>query len=116
MYPALILELYKHPSNYGTIPDATSSVDMSNPSCGDEISVDFKYTGNKLTDVAFRGQSCAISRAAASLLTDAIKGKKKTDLKKLDAEYMKKLIGVDVAPARLPCLLLSLEALKKSFI
>ncbi len=116
MYPSLVLELYKHPSNYGTLKDPTKSISVRNTSCGDAITMEFSYKNGVLKAVAFKGESCAISRASASLLTDAVKGMPATKLQTINVAFMKKLIGIDVAPARLPCLLLPLEALKKSLV
>ena len=73
-------------------------------------------SGNKkiIKDVSFTGVGCALSTAAASLLTDSIKGQKVADLASFDKEKMLELIGSKVAPARLKCVLLPLEALRQA--
>jgi len=63
-------------------------------------------------DIAFSGESCAICRASGSLLTKWAKGKKTTDIMPCDAKFMSDLIGGEIVPGRVKCLLLPLEALK----
>ena len=67
---------------------------------------------DKIKDVKFAGKGCAISQAAASLLTDEIKGKTIDEIKKLDKKYVLELLGVDISPARMKCALLGIKALK----
>lgn len=112
MYKELILELYKHPKNFGHLDESTHSKRMYNPLCGDDITIDMIVKKGTVTTVMFHGESCAICRASASLLTEYTKGKQLSKLVQLDADFMKDLVGIDISPGRIKCLLLPLEVLK----
>ncbi|RJR28394.1 SUF system NifU family Fe-S cluster assembly protein [Candidatus Microgenomates bacterium] len=114
IYREVILEHYKHPHNFGTLQKPSSSAQESVISCGDEISMELEIKNGKLVDVAFSGQGCAISMAAASLLTDSIKGKEVVKLQALIGDDILSLLGVNLTPTRLKCALLSLEVLHKA--
>jgi nitrogen fixation NifU-like protein len=75
LYQAIILDHNRRPRNFGELADSTGTARGKNPLCGDEVNVWVKVAGDRIADVAFRGVGCAISRAAASLMTDAVKGK-----------------------------------------
>ena len=112
MYAETILEHYKHPHNHGQMPKASVEHRESNPLCGDIITIYLLIEKDKIKDVKFAGKGCAISQAAASLLTDEIKGKTIDEIKKLDKKYVLELLGVDISPARMKCALLGIKALK----
>lgn len=113
MYKEIILELYKNPRNFGPLASKTKSQRLFNPLCGDDVTMDVLTEKGKIKDISFYGESCAICRASASLLTDYAKGKPVAKLVQLDADSMKEIIGIDVSPGRIKCLLLPLEVLKK---
>ncbi|NTU47202.1 SUF system NifU family Fe-S cluster assembly protein [Candidatus Roizmanbacteria bacterium] len=112
MYEEVILSHYRNPHNKGTVSAPTSSVHKSNPLCGDSITLSIVESDGIITDIAFEGEGCVISTAAASLLTDYAKGKKKEDLMKLDASFIIDLLGIELGATRLKCALLPLEALQ----
>lgn len=118
IYREEILEHYRHPHNFGELHDHDRRVDEANPLCGDNLTLYLKFSGKGqkkvIENVSFTGVGCALSTAAASLLTDNIKGRKVGDLARFDKEAMLKLIGSKVAPARLKCVLLPLEALRQA--
>ena len=116
IYRELILEHYKSPHNYGSIKNPSKRSVIFNPSCGDRIELDIILSKNKVEEIKFRGQGCAISQASASILTDYVQGKLKKDLKKIDKEFMIKLLGIELGPNRIKCALLPLEALYKLLI
>jgi len=74
LYQEVILDHNRRPRNFGPLPDATHSAKGHNPLCGDRLNVQLKLEGDRVADVAFEGSGCAISKASASLMTDAIKG------------------------------------------
>lgn len=113
IYRELIIDHYKYPHNFGSIKNPTKKTYLSNPSCGDMIEIAITLDKEKVRDIKFRGQGCAISQASASILTDYALGKLKKDLKKIDKEFMIKLLGIELGPNRIKCALLSLEALHK---
>ncbi len=75
LYQEVILDHNKHPRNFRVIDPATSMARGHNPLCGDQIQVYIKMEGDKITDISFQGQGCAISTASASLMTEITKNK-----------------------------------------
>ena len=75
LYQEVILDHNRRPRNWGALPDANRHADGYNPLCGDRLSLHLKVDGDKLAGVSFQGSGCAISKASASLMTDAIKGR-----------------------------------------
>ncbi|GAC1310052.1 MAG: SUF system NifU family Fe-S cluster assembly protein [Steroidobacteraceae bacterium] len=75
LYRDVILDHNRRPRNYGGLEPADASVEGFNPLCGDRLTVRVKMTGEDIADIRFEGQGCAISRASASLMTEAVKGK-----------------------------------------
>ena len=116
IYQEIILDHYKNPHNYGSIKDPTKKTSVSNPLCGDEITMDILFNKNKVEQIKFSGKGCAVSQASASILTDFVLHKSKDELKKLDKEFMIKLLGIELGPNRIKCALLPLEALHKLLI
>lgn len=112
-YQAQILDHYKHPHNRGMLDPATHEARESNPLCGDEISLTLRVDGSdRIEDVRFEGEGCAISMASASLLTDAIKGKTLAEARALDCAAVLKELGVPLSSVREQCALLALRALQ----
>jgi len=115
MYQEQILDHYKHPRNYGDMPDADLQATDNNPLCGDQLTIFLKVGDDrKIADVKFNGIGCAISRASASLLTMRLKGKTVEEARKIDKEDVLKALGIPLGPVRLKCALLSLQVLKKA--
>ena len=112
MYREHIIELYKSPSNFGTLKNATHEKTEYNSVCGDEITVQFNVKNGVVKDAKFSGSGCVISMVASSLLTDKVKGMKISDVKKLNKEDIMKLLKVKITPMRIKCVLLPLEAAK----
>src|SRR3990172_2442593 len=100
IYQEIILEHYKNPHNFGSIKDPTKKTSVSNPLCGDDIEMEIVFKKNRVTEIKFKGKGCAISQASASILTDYALNKSKDDLKKLDKEFMIKLLGIELGPNR----------------
>lgn len=113
IYQDIILDHYRNPRNSGTIKNATSHIKVNNPLCGDMLEMDIEEKDGTISNIMFSGQGCAISQAAASMVTEYAKGKSKEELKKLDKDFMIELLGIQLSPNRLKCALLSLEALQK---
>lgn len=76
LYQELVLEHKRKPHNFRKMGTADKKIEGYNPLCGDRITLYVKLDGDKITDVAFQGAGCAISTASASMMTDAVKGKK----------------------------------------
>lgn len=75
LYQDLILDHNRRPKNYGELADANRRAEGRNPLCGDQLTLWVRVTGDVIEDVHFVGQGCAISRAAASMMTQAVKGR-----------------------------------------
>ncbi len=114
VYKEMILELYKSPLNKGTLTDFDVKQQDFSTSCGDDITVYVKFDEDgKVKSVAHDGHGCAISQAAASLLTDEMKGKSRNELVALTAEQMTAMLGVPISHTRMACALLALKTLQK---
>ena len=114
MYKEHILELYKSPSNYGTMENPTNKDTEYNSMCGDEITIQLKVKNGKILDAKFSGSGCVISMVSASLLTEKLKGEKIEDVKKFEKNEILKLLKIKINPARIKCALLPSEATKKA--
>lgn len=113
MYREVILDHYKNPRNKGTLDPADFSFEDDNPLCGDRIRIDVRVgEDNKVKEVAFSGQGCAISQASASMLTEHIIGKSLDEVKQLSKDDILEMLGIELGPVRLKCALLSLKVLK----
>ncbi|MBI4898264.1 MAG: SUF system NifU family Fe-S cluster assembly protein [Actinobacteria bacterium] len=113
LYRDYILEHYKEPHHFGELDAPDMQAHDVNPLCGDELGLHLKVDENGvITDVAFQGKGCAISQAAASIASDELIGMKIEDAKKLDADWMVDLLGIDVSATRRKCALLNLKVLR----
>lgn len=113
IYREEILEHWRNPQNFGEMEKPDIVVEQVNPLCGDEVTFFFKIKKGKIEKVSFTGSGCAISVASASILSEAIKGKRVKELEKITGQDVLGLIGGSVAPARLKCAFLALEALRR---
>ena len=75
LYQSLILDHNRSPRNFGTLEGADRQAEGYNPLCGDQVKVELKLEGDRVADIKFSGNGCAISKASASLMTAAVKGK-----------------------------------------
>ena len=79
LYQDVVIDHSKQPRNFRKLPDATGTAEGFNPLCGDHLTVYVKLAGGVIEDIAFQGDGCAISKASASLMTAALKGKKEAE-------------------------------------
>ena len=93
LYQEVILEHNKNPRNFREISDADQYADGKNPLCGDALRVYVSLDGDTVTDVAFKGSGCAISKASASMMTQAVKGKTKAEAEAIFGEFHAMVIG-----------------------
>lgn len=130
LYRQVIMDHYQHPRNQGDLPEGAISVDLRNPSCGDEITLQLLVNEGKVQDVRFKGAGCSISMASASMMSEAIKGLpvdqalalaqsfrsmmkgESVDLDELGE--LESLQGVSKFPARIKCATLAWQALERS--
>ncbi len=121
LYHEVILEEFKHPQNYGSIADADLILRERNSSCGDEVTIYLKVCDEngqqKITDIKWEGQGCAISQAAMSVLSATIKqqGMTTQHVTTLTQSPIEELLGLDeISIGRIKCLLLGVQAFKKA--
>jgi len=98
LYQEVILDHNKKPRNYGTLENASHHAVGHNPLCGDHISValNLKLDPERvecIDGIAFQGESCAICKASASMMTVAVKGKSRTDAETLIQEFLAMATG-----------------------
>jgi nitrogen fixation NifU-like protein len=112
IYRQNILDHYQNPRNFGTLEHPDISAEDSNPLCGDEIRIDLQVRDGVIEDVRFSGKGCSISRAAASMLTEEIRGKTLEEVKRIGKDDVLEMLGIELGPVRLKCALLALKTLK----
>ena len=83
LYRDVILDHNRKPRNFGRLEGAHAHADGHNPLCGDRLTVFLKLDGDRIEDVRFEGKGCAISTASASLMTESIKGRSRSDIQAL---------------------------------
>ncbi|WP_409271173.1 Fe-S cluster assembly sulfur transfer protein SufU [Neobacillus sp. SCS-31] len=130
LYRQVIMDHYKNPRNKGVIEDGSLTVNMNNPTCGDRIQLTMNVEDGIVTNAKFEGEGCSISMSSASMMTQAIKGKKIDDALKLskifsdmmqgkdydddlDLGDIEALSGVSKFPARIKCATLAWKAMEK---
>src|SRR5438270_12923886 len=117
LYRENILDHYKHPHNWSPPAPEIEDPDLEfhdlNPLCGDELTVQLAVgEDGEIRDIRFLGHGCAISQAAASMVSDEVKGMNVRDLLELDRSFVLELLGIDISATRLKCPLLALKLLK----
>jgi nitrogen fixation NifU-like protein len=129
LYQEVILDHNRRPHNFRVIDDASAKQEGYNPLCGDRLTLYLTLDGDVIKDVAFQGQGCAISKASASLMTDAIKGKTVAEARDLfehfhamitsdtqtqaaDLGKLSVLAGVREYPTRIKCASLAWHTMK----
>ena len=112
IYREQILDHNKNPRNKGTLENPQFTYQDVNPLCGDEIRMDVQTDGERVTDIRFSGRGCAISQAAASILTEMVDGQTLDVVKAISRDDLLDELGVPISPARMKCAMLGLKVLK----
>lgn len=113
LYSRVILDHFRHPHNFGSLPSADVVCEEVNPLCGDRIRVEVKMDGSVIEAARFSGDGCAISIAAASILTDLIVGANiDAGDELISGRQILSSLESDIKPARMKCAMLALEALR----
>ena len=113
LYSDILLDHFRHPRNYGGLDAPDISNEQFNPLCGDRIRIEIKLEQSKVSDARFKGDGCAISTAAASLLTEMILGEDLAQLATLTDARLIAALESNIQPARVQCALLPLHALRE---
>ena len=93
LYQQVILDHNKKPRNFRKLESANHSAEGYNPLCGDHLTVYLNLENDSVKEVTFEGSGCAISKAAASMMTQAVKGKEKEDAEALFAAFHRMVTG-----------------------
>jgi len=112
LYSETLLDHFRHPRNYGDLDDADITYESFNPVCGDRIRIALKLNNGLVQQARFKGDACAISTAAASLLTETLLGLDLSAARSIPDDHLISALESDIKPARLQCALLPLEALR----
>ena len=129
LYQEVILDHNRRPRNFHAIADASHRAEGYNPLCGDRLTLYLKVDGDVITNVGFEGSGCAISKASASMMTDAVKGRSVAEAEALfdrfhrmvtmppeaaveDLGKLTSLAGVREFPVRIKCASLAWHTLK----
>jgi nitrogen fixation protein NifU and related proteins len=102
LYQDIILDHGRHPRNFRAIEHPTHTAQGYNPLCGDRVTVYLSLDGDRVGDVSFQGRGCAISTAAASLMTEVLKGKTVAEVRELFAHFRARVMGSDEPPLAWP--------------
>jgi nitrogen fixation NifU-like protein len=117
LYRQHLLDHHKNPHNFGQLPQPDYQAQVSNPFCGDTITIQFttrKSTDPTIKDIKFSGAGCVISRASASILTDWLKGKKLSQIRRLNPDQLLDILQVQLTPTRQQCALVAYHALHRA--
>lgn len=129
LYQEVILDHNRRPRNFHAIAGASHTAEGYNPLCGDRLTLYLQVTGDTITDMSFEGAGCAISKASASMMTDALKGRTVAEADALFARFhqmvttppdqpvedmgkLSSLAGVREFPVRVKCASLAWHTLK----
>ncbi|MBX6378937.1 MAG: SUF system NifU family Fe-S cluster assembly protein [Clostridia bacterium] len=131
IYKELILEHYRHPHNRGRLDRPDVEVELSNPLCGDEVTLTLRLDDGRIDDARFEGRGCSISIASASMMTERLKGLSLQEAQDLLARFLavmrgespaedddlgelESLRGVARLPVRIKCATLAWHALEEA--
>lgn len=134
LYQEVILDHSRHPRHYGVLEGASHKAEGYNPLCGDRVTVYLKLgEDGRVADIRFEGKGCAISQASASMMTDMLKGRTRTDAEKLmegflhlvkgeqahslsedDRETLDVMSGINAFPMRVKCATLAWHTFKNA--
>jgi nitrogen fixation NifU-like protein len=132
LYQDLIIEHYKRPRNRGALEAPDAAVQLSNPTCGDEVTLHLALKDGVVCDVKFEGQGCSISQASLSMMSQVVKGRTPEEIAKVAERFnemlrgdasaakdkqlgdLRALAGVSRYPVRVRCALLGWDALAEA--
>ena len=112
LYSDVLLDHFRNPRNFGSLDAPDVSHESFNPLCGDRIRIEVELRGNTVRAARFKGDGCAISIAAASILTELIIGSTITSAEIISNDELLASLQSDIQPARVKCALLPLDALR----
>jgi len=112
LYSDTLLDHFRNPRNYGSLPSPDAVYEEFNPLCGDRIRIELSISDNRIASAHFVGDGCAICIAAASVLTELILNADIEEADVISSEMLLSSLKSDIKPSRMKCALLPLEALR----
>jgi len=106
-----VMDNYKNPRNKGEIENYTFKQHQKNISCGDVFDLFIRIEDNKIVDVKYSGEGCAISTASFSMLSQELMKMSIDDAKKINKDFILNMLGIKISSGKMNCAMLSLEAL-----
>lgn len=97
LYQEVILDHHRRPRNFRVIDPATATAEGHNPLCGDRYTIYVRLEGERIEDVSFQGAGCAISKASASIMTDALKGRTRAEARDIFDAFQAMVTGESTA-------------------
>jgi nitrogen fixation NifU-like protein len=131
LYGEVLLDHYRFPRHFGSLPKPTVHIEGKNPLCGDEYAIDLEFDGETLKEIRFSGRGCAISMASASMMSELVEGKSLAEVQQwierfknflrdggvsaegVDMGDLQSLAGVAQLPARIKCALIAWTTLEE---
>lgn len=114
IYKQNILDHYRHPRHKGELFEFNLWEEGANPSCGDELTLYFCVEGERIADVGWTGDGCAISQSATSMLSEKLIGMTIEEARGLGEKDILEMLGVTIGPEREKCAFLSIRTLHKA--
>jgi len=112
LYSDTLLDHFRNPRNYGSLPSPDVTYEEFNPLCGDRIRIELEISDNCIAAARFVGDGCAISIAAASMLTVLVLDADIDQSAVISSEKLISSLKSDIKPSRMKCALLPLDALR----
>jgi nitrogen fixation NifU-like protein len=106
------MEHFRRPRNQRALPHASAAHEAYNPLCGDRVRVEVDVRDATIQDIAFTANACAICTAAASLLTERVRGSGIQEVAALDDTAVIAALDTELPPARIACAVLPVRALR----
>lgn len=113
-YGARVLEHFRWPRNHQPLAGATASADGSNPLCGDRLRMEILVRDDVVTDAAFTANACALCTAAASLLTERVRGLSVQAARSIPEDEVVAMLDTRVPEGRVACATLPLRTLRSA--
>ncbi len=104
LYQEVILDHNKRPRNFHKMEGADRTAEGYNPLCGDKVTIYLDLDGDVVCDLSFEGAGCAISKASASMMTEALRGKSRAEVEAIFAEFHALVTGETTRGAAAPAL------------
>lgn len=117
LYRDVILDHYRNPRHRKPLDSPDTSAEGVNPLCGDEVTVEISFDGDRVTDISVHGQGCSISQSSASMMSEAVLGKTREEIDALSRRFQDMMTSEDedaagIDPSRPGSVLGDLEALQ----